>query len=163
MPKTLILVRHGKAAEHLTGTSDRERTLTREGKDQIAAQSAKLLKKKLIPDIILCSNAKRAYGTAVVFADAFAYSHEEIIIDPDIYEKDADALGRIVVTLPWSGNTALLVGHNPHITWFAREFTGDSVEILPTSGMVAIRFDTDQWADIFLSPREVVMISIPKH
>ena len=61
--KTLLILRHGKAAPEEAGT-DRDRPLTGDGKRAADAVGRELRDDGLVPDCILSSSATRARDTA---------------------------------------------------------------------------------------------------
>ncbi len=56
----------------------------------------------------------------------------------------------------------MIVGHNPALTDFANSFLKTPIDNLPTSGVVSVSFETDQWEKIPLSSRKVNFVIIPK-
>jgi phosphohistidine phosphatase len=56
----------------------------------------------------------------------------------------------------------MLVGHNPALTNFANRLLKVPIENLPTSGVVSISFDTDQWQNIALAGRKTNFVLFPK-
>ena len=66
--KTLLLMRHAKSSWSEPGLADHDRPLNKRGK-QAAPEMGKLLRKEgLVPDLILCSTARRSRQTAEAVA-----------------------------------------------------------------------------------------------
>ena len=84
--KTLILMRHAKAV-HADGLlSDFERNLNDRGKEDAAQMGKRLLHKKVNPDLIICSAAKRTAKTAKIVADQLGYHEHNINKEFDLYK-----------------------------------------------------------------------------
>ena len=61
-----------------------------------------------------------------------------------------------------TNNSAMLVGHNPAITEFANAMTGESIENIPTCGLVEMQLAIDNWSDIELGSGTLVEFDYPK-
>ena len=56
----------------------------------------------------------------------------------------------------------MIVGHNPTFTQFANNFLDNSIEWLPTSAIVCIEFDTNDWANLKDVKKKVKFVITPK-
>jgi phosphohistidine phosphatase SixA len=56
----------------------------------------------------------------------------------------------------------MIVGHNPTITHLANLFLDPGVDMLPTSGVAGISFDTDKWENIPGTEPKKEFIIFPK-
>jgi len=52
-------------------------------------------------------------------------------------------------------HSILVVGHNPQITELVSMLTHEHISKVPTLGVVAINFDTEQWSDIEKTKGEI--------
>ena len=66
--KTIIFCRHAKAISRETAIPDRERTLQKRGKEDIAKIAKRFTKKMGKVEQIISSSAARAAETALIFA-----------------------------------------------------------------------------------------------
>lgn len=121
-----------------------------------------LKKRRSTIDLILCSPAVRAYETAKLFAWALEIPEEALRQENGIYAADADRLGNQFFDLPANVNSLMMVGHNPGITDFANLFLNPRIEMLPTSGMVGLEFETDKWEEIMDCKSKKLFVVFPK-
>jgi phosphohistidine phosphatase len=83
-----------------------------------------------------------------MLAPAIGLMAEQIITEPEIYHGGTNALSNLIYALPDDVNSVMIVGHNPTVTDFANDYTHEYIDWLPTSAVVALRFDTDAWEKI---------------
>ena len=75
--KTLYLVRHAKSYWGDQSTPDFDRPLNQRGKKDAPFMGNILNDKKIKPDLIIASPAKRAKKTAIAIADTISYPEKE--------------------------------------------------------------------------------------
>lgn len=143
MPKTLLLLRHGKT--HRDGYAhDRERELKPRGHTQ-ARRIAKILKSSdLMPDRIISSSAVRARETAEICTDELDIASPVDLRD-DLYGIHASDLIRFCLGLDDAWECVLLVGHNPAFEEAASILAGRSVS-LGTGDCAVLRYHADSWS-----------------
>jgi len=160
--KTLILMRHAKAV-HADGLlSDFERNLNDRGKEDAAHMGKRLLHKKVNPDLIICSAAKRTAKTAKIVADQLGYHEHNINKEFDLYNCTVDEALNIIRHTNDDCKTLILVGHNPAITSLAGYLTNTLIESLPTSGLVCIGFKGISWKQVARNMGELNWVDLPK-
>ena len=110
----LYLVRHADAEKTSPGIKDKDRKLTREGKERISAAAHRWTSFTSHPDYICTSPYVRAVETAEIIADAFGYD-KEIIKDNGLA---SGSLIKNLITLVNSleGEDILIVGHQPDLS-----------------------------------------------
>lgn len=121
-----------------------------------------LRKRRASVDLIICSPAVRTFETAKLFAWALEMPEDSIRQENGIYAADADRLGDQFFDLPTGVNSLMMVGHNPGLTDFANQFLQTKIEMLPTSGMVGLEFDTDKWEEIMNCKAKKLFVVSPK-
>jgi phosphohistidine phosphatase len=145
--KTLLILRHGKAENKgkETTATDYPRTLTERGRAEAEAMGRRLAQRGVQPDVIVSSDARRAYQTATLAAAELAAA-TPIMLDPAIYAEngDIDALLAVVQRLPDTAACAMIVGHNPSFEDLGAAYTGQPVS-LPTGGLLCVTFRADRW------------------
>src|SRR5689334_12664394 len=108
--KTLLILRHGKAESKGKETveSDHPRTLTDRGRAEAEAQGQMLAKRNVIPDLIVASDARRAYQTATLAATELPRA-VPIQLEPAIYtaNMDLDGLLAVIQHLPATAACAM--------------------------------------------------------
>ncbi|MBA5793526.1 histidine phosphatase family protein [Flavobacterium sp. xlx-214] len=145
--KKLILVRHGKSSWEMP-LEDHERPLTNKG----ISNSNKIFESitQNLPDrfLIWSSTAKRAHDTAKIFNEAFNIPQELTILKPELYTFDASNLTKLIRNCEDTVPNLIIFGHNNAITDFVNTFGNKYIENVPTSGVVVLEFDDEQWSTI---------------
>lgn len=159
--KNIILIRHAKSNWDAP-LKDVERPLDRRGISDahlVASNCASLLPKIFI---ILCSVAKRASETALIFSQTISYPIENIVYKQELYTFDAELLEKAVRTFNNDYDNVILFGHNEAITNFVNKFGDVFIDNVPTSGFVSLQFDAISWESIdkgktikFLFPKDL--------
>jgi phosphohistidine phosphatase len=108
----LHLLRHAKAVPLLEGGSDRDRPLEQRGRRAAQALAEWIGERRISPELVLCSPALRTRQTLDIVAPAFARP-PNILIEEGIYLASARQLLTRLRQLPESGNSVMVVGHNP--------------------------------------------------
>ncbi len=146
--KQIHFVRHGKSSWSDPGLADHDRPLGPRGKRDAPRMAARLLATGLRVDGILSSTAKRARKTGRVFADVFGIDRERFLTDEDLYLATPREIERVIRGLPPEWDSVLLFGHNPGYTDLAnRILHQDTLENVPTAGIVGTHCDVSQWGD----------------
>lgn len=160
--KTLYLLRHAKSSWQNPDLDDFERPLLEKGLKRSKLIIDYLMDHEIIVDLIISSPALRAQATAEIFARALNYPIDEIKKDKKLYFGDSDAYYEQFFDVPKHVNSMMLVGHNPSITNFANQFLEKKIDFLPTSGLVSISFDTDQWEKAGIAKRKINFVVYPR-
>lgn len=146
----LIIVRHAKSLHEEYISRDIERHLFERGYSDAALSADWCIVKKLKPDFILSSPAIRAYSTALIFANKFGYSPEQIQLKNAIYEATYRSLLMVLEESMIVEGTYMLFGHNPGLTDLINFLCGPVCVNLPTSAVVQIRLNkevTKRWTE----------------
>lgn len=164
--KKLIFIRHGKAEEESSGINDFERSLTVKGKTIAGLMAGKLREKENGQVVILTSPAFRALETALIFADEFGTSAENIIMKSNMYlGLSFHDLPVLLAGIPEETETVMLFGHNPSFTHIANMLTKEGCDMIPKTGIICISFKARTWSEItrnsgttdyFLKPEKVL-------
>lgn len=141
--KRLILLRHAKSEQILTGVADFDRPLNTRGLNTAPFMGELLVRENLVPDIIICSPAKRTVQTADLVRESSGIN-ASIVYDDRIYEAATGTLLNVISDLPDTANTAMLVGHNPGMEGVVRALTG-TLEPMPTAALAVIDIDAAKW------------------
>ena len=147
--KKLILVRHGKAEDPVSGISDFERSLTPKGKSISRMMARQLKETEKSALILITSPAFRAFETALIFAGELGIDPEKVIVNSNIYYKmNLRLLTSILSASKDVSDTIVLFGHNPSFTEIADSLSAEGCDFIPKSGVVCISFKAGSWADI---------------
>ncbi len=160
--KTLYLIRHAKSSWDFTELTDEKRPLMEKGIKRAKKVGSYLKENNIKADIIISSHANRAFHTAQIIAKRINYPEEKIIIDKKIYESGIDSLFNTIHGISNNCKSAILFGHNPTFTNIANYFLDEKIDNLPTSGLVCIEFETDNWNKIVNAPKLKNYIIRPK-
>lgn len=160
--KTLYLMRHAKSSWKHAELNDLERPLLEKGLKRTRLVIEYLQEKNTNIELIITSNAVRAVDTARIIAHAFKVDENNFRIEKGVYMADADSFFDQFFDLPEKVTQVMMIGHNPSITNFVNTFLDEKIDYLPTSGVVAINFDTDHWEELSLASHQLRFIVYPK-
>ena len=160
--KKLFLVRHAKSSWEEPGKADIDRQLTEQGHKKTEKVIQFLNKRKIRIDRMISSPAVRAYQTAVLIAKGIGYPVKKIQTDHKIYNGGYDRILDLVYSTPDEVESLMIFGHNPVITQLANLFLHPGIDDLPTTGMVSLKFNTDQWSSVPSAEPETDFIIFPK-
>jgi phosphohistidine phosphatase len=152
--RRLLLLRHAKTERPEPGQRDRDRKLMPRGRSDAPIIGAYMVRHRLVPDLVLVSPATRAQETWTLVAPVFS-TPPRVAKEDRIYNASTDTLAEIIRETH-GANALLLVGHNPGFHDLATQLVGsgdaDAIEHLseklPTSGLVALDFPFDDWAEL---------------
>jgi phosphohistidine phosphatase len=112
--RRLVLLRHAKA-ERPAGLADADRPLTDRGHADAGSAGAWLSTHGYLPDLVICSPAKRTrqtwHGIAVALAEPPAVHYER-----EAYAGGPEDLLSVVQAVPDEVQTVLVIGHNPAVS-----------------------------------------------
>jgi phosphohistidine phosphatase len=161
--KTIILVRHAKSSWKDLSLADFDRPLNKRGKKNAPFMGKKLKKRRIMPDLILSSPAKRARKTARAVAKAIAYPKKKILFDDNMYHASATYLFNMVRDLDDRHVSVMLFGHNPDFNDLASIWLKKNpVDNIVTTGVCCIKFNVDRWQDVRQGTGEFVFYDYPK-
>jgi phosphohistidine phosphatase len=167
---TLSLLRHAKSSWKNPTIPDHDRPLNSRGKADAPLMGKAMAKHGLVPDLVLCSTARRTRDTLDLVLPELK-AEPKIVYEDGLYHGTPQEMLAILQNVPASASQVLLVGHNPELESFALDLIGsgpkqmkDRLEAkLPTAGLIVIRFLTGSWSgievnvgklELFLTPRE---------
>lgn len=166
--KSLHLLRHAKSSWKEPGLGDIERPLNRRGIGACATMAAYMAGRAIIPDLVLCSPARRARETfdllvghsgqplRALYPEALYLAAPETLL-AEIQRVD-DAVGALLV-----------LGHNPGLAALARDLAGSGAEAdlaglggkFPTAALASFEF-AGEWKDVALGGGRLVAYATPK-
>lgn len=171
--KTLLLLRHAKSDWSDPWLDDADRPLAPRGRAAAPGMGRYLKEKRLIPDLVLCSTARRAQETwDLVAPEIAADPMPEVRVRKGLYAASSPALLAYLRRLPAEAACVMLIGHNPEMEDLAHRLAGGGkakalrrlAEKYPTAALAELRFEEDAWADIgegdgtlrrFVRPRDL--------
>jgi phosphohistidine phosphatase len=145
--KQLLLIRHAKSSWEDFSVPDFDRPLNERGKRDAPVMAQRLLEKQITIDAFIASPAKRASKTAQLFCKEYKREKEEIIFNEQLYLAPPTVFYKVIQELDNSINTAAIFSHNNGITEFANLLTTARIDEIPTCGIFAIKFKSENWCD----------------
>jgi phosphohistidine phosphatase len=170
---TLMLLRHAKSDWPKGGQADIDRPLNERGERAAKLMGRYMGDNGLLPDLALCSPARRTKQTCELAMKELA-TIPEVRFEQDIYSfSDGSALLKCLRRNGGAAQTVLLVGHNPAIAGLALKLAGMGDDRLhaqisekyPTAALAVITFEIDDWAALaegagtllrFVRPRDLI-------
>jgi len=166
--KTLLLMRHARAADAARGEDDFQRMLTKDGR-AMAVQTGQILKSSGIRvDRLIASAAMRTAETAALVAKALgepagseaAGAAVDVILERRLYQASAQTFARAAGDYAMDDDsTVLVVGHNPGIGALICHWASEHLPVSPAT-LVGFCFDVDRWSDIRSSDQETPRVLI---
>jgi len=159
--KRLLVLRHAKAGPH-DEKHDKERALTSRGREDAARMGSAMRERHYLPDLVLCSSARRTVDTWESAAPMLKAQPETQFLDV-LYDAPAGVILKCVRTVRQNASVLLVIGHNPGLEDFARQLTRRPTdaeesrcktllnEKFPTSALAVVDFGVNGWAEIVWS------------
>ena len=144
--KTLTIVRHGKSSWKDMTLRDIERPLNKRGRRDAPEMGRRIHEHGIRPSLILSSPAKRAWTTAKIVASAINYPREFLQKEDALYLASVNRILDVIVAQDDRFNSIMLFGHNPGFTDFANFLVPGLTNNLPTSGVVSVEIDREDWS-----------------
>ncbi|MBN9483290.1 MAG: histidine phosphatase family protein [Bacteroidetes bacterium] len=164
MQRTLVMIRHAKSSWANPLQSDFERPLNDRGEKDAPMMGEELKKRKLVPDLIISSTAKRAKQTAKKIAAAVGYDEANIRWYEKLYHCIPSVFEEVLYEVQDNVKTVYIVAHNPGITEFVNELSDEFyIDNMPTCAVAGIRFEADQWNEFHRIKKEVFLFEYPKN
>lgn len=173
----LLLLRHAKSRWDEPGVGDQERDLSVRGEAAAPLMGALLRRQGLMPDLVLCSTARRAWRTWQLASAALDAVPATVGCD-ELYLAEVPRMIDVVRRRGGVTPRLLLVGHNPGMHGLANSLVTAGVAAdrtrlaakFPTAGLAWIRLPIASWADLqagsgelvgFWSPRDLAGTTVP--
>lgn len=155
--KSITFIRHGKSSwEH--DVTDRERPLKTRGVNDIKLVVSQYVKTKNLPKNIFSSPANRALSTCKIFLKALNIPENKIKVVEELYDFEGQNVVNFVKKLSNETKDVMIFGHNNALTSISNIFGDVFIDNLPTSGLVKINFEIDDWKDLKQGTTEFIII-----
>lgn len=156
-------MRHAKAVSADGSGPDFDRVLNDRGKEDAAEMGKRLKAKKMQPDFVVCSAAKRTHKTAKLIAEQVGYATENISKEYELYEAGIADVMQVLRQIDDQHKKVILVGHNPTVTGLVGFLSGTHIEGLPTSGQACISFPFQSWKQLTPQSGNLEWVDSPKN
>lgn len=158
--KQIILVRHGKSSWNYQ-VSDKDRPLKERGINDGILVSNAFAKKNITIDFAYASPANRALATSMIFLRNLNFDLDLFRVNESLYDFSGKSVSDFVKRLDDGLETVMIFGHNYAFTTLANTWGDQYIENVPTSGLVHIKFDVENWHAISKGTSETIIF--PKH
>lgn len=152
--KELLVFRHAKAVDSSEAPSDHERGLRQKGEKAAASMGGLLSERKLVPDLILTSDAVRATRTAELCEKELP-ARVDVLALAALYDCEAQDYLELVARQPDVVSRLMLVGHNPTLEELVESLTGDHTR-LKTGHVARISLKLTSWRDVLKDAQAVL-------
>jgi len=145
--KSVTLIRHVKS-DWSNLLTDFDRPIREDRKEDALQMAKEIAKKGLLPELIVSSPAVRTLQTSKLFCGKWKYPFGKVIRSKGLYECLAKDIFDIIKKTDDEYGSIAIICHNPAITDFVNQYSDCSVDNVPTTGAVHIRFEVKHWKDI---------------
>lgn len=160
--KHLFLIRHAKSSWSDSELSDRQRPLSKRGRQQVQAMAMPLWRRNALAGRIYVSDAMRATETMAGLLDNLPDTTlaSRIHYDSELYTFSKSALLHFLKRV--DGDSVAILGHNPALLELAGELLPEPLERLPTAGCVHLMLPVSRWAQIGKKPAHLESCLLPE-
>ena len=145
--RRVTLLRHGKAEVIDAYPEDFERALTHRGGIEAQEMGMRLLKRNLVPDLLLVSPAERAWATAEIIAAACELDAKQIQCARELYLGTPEKTWKLLKHRDSSLHHIMICGHNPGLSQIASRFgPKPQPRELATAGIATAVWHHAEWA-----------------
>jgi phosphohistidine phosphatase len=142
--KLLSILRHAKSSWKDAELDDHDRPLNRRGSRDAPRVGRLLREHGLLPEVILCSTARRARETAGHVSREAGFPGE-VRFSRRLYLARPDAYLEVLALLPDDVGHALVIGHNPGLEELLEALVGEP-HTLPTAALALVELPLDAWS-----------------
>lgn len=146
MTKQLLLMRHAKSDWPAEIESDHDRPLNVRGRKAAVKMGRWIQKQDLLPDIVLCSSARRTQETIERMLPNWSIK-SPVFPTAALYLAAASKILSIVRSDGMESNRLLVVGHNPGMAELVAHLCGQS-DRFSTAALAIVEFEIDSWTDL---------------
>jgi len=144
--RRLTLLRHGQAQPADAAALDFERPLTQQGRLEARDMAERLLRRGLVPELILTSPAERALGSAQILAQTCGTGAAQVRCVSELYLATPQAVWRLLADQDDSTRHILICGHNPGLSELASRLgPAPSQRVLATCGLATAAWHEPCW------------------
>ncbi|QSS96758.1 SixA phosphatase family protein [Psychroflexus sp. ALD_RP9] len=146
--KTLVLIRHGKSSWSNPELDDFYRPLKKRAIHDAELVSEAFKKVNTKTFYALSSDAKRAFETAKLIKKNLPKTIINLEKKHELYTFSPSSLLEVILSTSPDINELMIFGHNPAITDVANQLGHQLFNNIPTTGLVQLTFEVDNWSQI---------------
>lgn len=144
--KTLLIMRHAKSSWDDAQMKDHDRPLNERGKKAAPVMGELLKKQKAIPEIIICSTARRTIETMDLLIKTSGFNGTVLRTD-DLYEATANDYLDVINDIDNAFQSAMVIGHNPTCEELFYLLTGQR-ESFSTATIAYLKLPVSNWKQL---------------
>lgn len=149
--KTLLVLRHAKSSWKDASQSDHDRPLNNRGLQTAPRMGRLMANRRLIPDLVLSSTARRAQDTATLVTEACGY--EDVVeTQPELYLATPAEWLAVLRGVSTRSERVLVVGHNPGLEELVMLLGGEH-QHMPTATLAHLELPVESWTELEELPR----------
>lgn len=160
--KVLYIVRHAKSSWDDPLLDDFSRPLNERGKRDAPRMGKRLKEKKIVPDLMITSPARRALGTCKRIAEVLNYKEDKIKTERELYHADHEQILEVIKVIKDKHDVVMMFGHNPGLTEFVNAIGKQNFTNVPTCGVAAYEFAIDSWREVGFGKGRLRFFDYPK-
>ncbi|MFD2588642.1 SixA phosphatase family protein [Croceitalea marina] len=145
--KTIFFVRHAKSSWEYQ-VKDIDRPLKERGINDAHLVSNALKTNQIKIDYAFSSPANRALHTCTIFLRNLNFDLSRLSVSHDLYDFSGEGVLNYLKQIGNTNQTILLFGHNYALTTLVNTLGDRYIENVPTSGLVQIDFEAENWKKI---------------
>ena len=151
--KNLTIVRHAESSLQDEQYLDKNRPLTKNGRNEALIMSQRIRDAEIKPLKILSSSATRAWETALIIAKTIKYNENLLTKDDRLYLADIYNLVCIIEEQNEDVNNLMIIGHNPGLIELINLLSIKKIANLSTCDAVSLNINIDDWSLITLTSK----------
>jgi phosphohistidine phosphatase len=164
MTLRLILTRHAKSSWDDPVMDDHDRPLNTRGRLSASAVGSWLASRGYVPDQIICSTSARTRETCELLVEKLE-AHGDIKLDHALYHATPEQI--LDVLRGATGQTVMMVGHNPGFAYAAAAFAAvppvhPRFGVYPTAATTVYDFDVSSWDQVIWGSGQVLDFVVPR-
>lgn len=159
--KRLVIIRHAKSSWGNALLEDFDRPLNERGKKDAPLMAKRLKEKKVLPDVMITSPAKRANSTCKKFAKIFEVDKKNIWKEPKLYHASENVILKLAKEIDEKYNVVFIFGHNPGLTNFVNYTSNLEIDNIPTCGIAVL--EVSNWKKLGKEKAKAVYFDYPSN
>jgi len=137
---TLCILRH---ANTLSGSPDFERSLSPQGKLEADSLAKWMHAEPLLPDVVLCSSAKRVLQTLAPLREI---QQQLLVVErKSLYGSTWQTLLDEIGSIPSNNKCVMVAAHNPGVSYLCSYLCTENQLFFEPGAMAILQFEVDDW------------------
>ncbi|MEM8689018.1 MAG: histidine phosphatase family protein [Pseudomonadota bacterium] len=168
--KSLLFLRHAKSSWSSPELADHDRPLNGRGRAAAATMGRYIVEHDLLPELILCSTARRARETLERAASRWSYI-PPARIEQALYDfSGGRGYLHLIRQTDAQIGSLMVIGHNPTIEILVCDLIGQAEPELaekvaakyPTAALAVLEFAVDAWSEIAPGQGKLTTFALPR-